>query len=458
MNLLAIDWSGVGVQAGYLLLSLSILVILHEFGHFLPAKWFGCRVEKFFLFFDPWFAVAKKKIGDTVYGIGWLPLGGYVKISGMVDESMDKEALKQAPQPWEFRSKPAWQRLIIMVGGVTVNVLVAFIIYSMILLVWGDEKLPTQNMKNGIAITDSLMYEMGLQDGDVITHVNGEEVKYFDDAAKRLLVGEDVTVLRNGKPTQVHLPENLLGELIEKKRSRTPLFVPRAPVVVALVPDSGAAKLAGLQPNDKIVSVNNTPTPFYNDYTAAIKSRTNDSIALQVQRNNAVLTLNTVVNAEGQVGFIRFVDASDLAKLGYFQLEKKEYNILTCIPAGIALAMDNLKFYVDQFKKILSPKTGAYKGVGGFKSMGSIFPKQWGDWEAFWNITAFLSIVLAFMNLLPIPALDGGHVMFLLYEIITGRKPSDKFMEYAQIVGMVLLFGLMIYANGNDWLGYGKGK
>lgn len=455
---LAIDWSSVGIQAFYLLLSLSILVILHEFGHYLPAKWFKCRVEKFYLFFDPWFSLFKKKIGDTVYGIGWLPLGGYVKISGMVDESMDKEQMKQAPQPWEFRSKPAWQRLIIMIGGVTVNVLLAFLIYAMVLYKWGEEKLPIANANNGITVLDSLMYQVGLKDGDKIVAVNNKPIAYFDDITKRLLVGENITVVRDSKEQVITLPKDLLGSLIEKKRSKTPLFVPRAPMYIQAIADSTPAAAIGLQPFDKIISVDSVPVQFYDQVRTALAANKGKQVALGIERAGNIQILNPTITKDGKLGVLHFQAWSDLDSLGVFKLEKKQYGFFEAFPAGVSKAIDNLIFYIDQFKKILSPETGAYKGVGGFKSMGSIFPQQWGDWEAFWNITAFFSIILAFMNLLPIPALDGGHVLFTLYEMITGRKPNDKFLEYAQVVGMVILLGLMVYANANDWFGWGKGK
>ena len=459
MTLLAIAWGNVGVQAGYLILALSLLVILHELGHFIPAKLFGCRVEKFFLFFDPWFALFKKKVGETVYGIGWLPLDGYVKIAGMNDESMDKEAMKQPPQEWEFRSKPAWQRLIIMIGGVTVNVLLAFIIYAMILFVWGETKLPTENVKTGISITDSLMYDIGLRDGDKILAVNGEEVKYFDDAAKKILVGEQVTIERNGKVQTIQLPEKLLGMLIEKKRNRVPLFSVRTPVYVADKPDDTTfAAKAGLKTLDKIIAVDSVATPFFDDFKKQLLDHKSQQVTLSVVRGRDTLALHSNIGSDGKIGFYPWLSAEQMDSLGIIKLQKKSYGFFEAIPAGVSLALDNLKFYIDQFKKILSPKTGAYKGVGGFKSIGSIMPKQWGDWETFWSITAFLSIILAFMNLLPIPALDGGHVLFLLYEMITRRKPSEKFLEYAQIAGMVILIGLMLYANGNDWFGWGRGR
>ncbi|HTE25386.1 RIP metalloprotease RseP [Flavitalea sp.] len=455
---LAIDWASVGIQAFYLILSLSILVILHEFGHFLPAKLFKCKVEKFYLFFDPWFSIFKKKIGETVYGIGWLPLGGYVKIAGMVDESMDKEQMKKPPQPWEFRSKPAWQRLIIMIGGVTVNVLVAFFIYAMILFTWGEEKLPNANAKNGITIMDSVMYQMGLKDGDKILAVNEDPIPYFDDIPKKLLVGERVTVERDGKVQEVQLPVDLLGKLIEKKRSRTPLFTPRVPMIVGIVADSSPALSVGLKPYDRILSVDSVTTPFFDNVRTELYAHRGQQVALQIEREGKQLTVNPTITSDGKLGVYHFSYSQELDSLGILKIERRKYGFIESFPAGVRMAVDNLVFYIDQFRKILSPETGAYKGVGGFKSMGSIFPKQWGDWQAFWSITAFFSIILAFMNLLPIPALDGGHVVFTLYEMVTGRKPNDKFLEYAQIVGMIFLLGLMVYANGNDWFGWNRNK
>jgi regulator of sigma E protease len=455
---LAIDWASVGVQAFYLILSLSILVILHEFGHYLPAKIFKCKVEKFYLFFDPWFSLFKKKIGETVYGIGWLPLGGYVKIAGMVDESMDKEQMKKPPQPWEFRSKPAWQRLIIMIGGVTVNVLVAFFIYAMILFTWGEEKLPNANAKNGITVMDSVMYQMGLKDGDRILAVNEDPVPYFDDIPKKLLVGERVTVERDGKTQVVQLPVDLLGKLIEKKRSRTPLFTPRVPMIVGIVADSSPALQVGLKPYDRIISVDSVTTPFFDNVRTELYAHRGQQVAMQIEREGRQLTVNPTITPDGKLGVYHFSYSSELDSLGILKIERRKYGFFEAFPAGVRMAVDNLVFYIDQFRKILSPETGAYKGVGGFKSMGSIFPKHWGDWQAFWSITAFFSIILAFMNLLPIPALDGGHVVFTLYEMVTGRKPNDKFLEYAQIVGMIFLLGLMVYANGNDWFGWNRNK
>ena len=454
--LLDINWSAVGLQAGQLILALSILVILHEFGHFLPAKIFGCRVEKFYLFFDPWFSLAKKKVGDTLYGIGWLPLGGYVKISGMIDESMDKEQMKQPAQPWEFRSKPAWQRLIIMIGGVTVNVLLAFVIYAMTLFVWGDTKLPNKSLTQGVWVVDSVVNQIGLKTGDKILAVNDQPVKYFDDMNAAMLLGDHMSVEREGKQMDLTIPVNFIEKVVEKGK-RSILLLPRIPCVVGEVGKGTPAEKNGLLAKDQIVGIDSLKIDFYDQLKPAVQNRAGDSIRLHVIREGNPLVLNTVISADTSIGFFPSVPSMDeMSKQGLYTFENKEYSFLSSFPAGVMKAIDKLGFYVTQFKKIVNPSTGAYKGVGGFKSMGSIFPKYGWDWEAFWNITAFLSIALAFMNLLPIPALDGGHVLFTLYEIITGKRPSDKFLEYAQIVGMVILFSLMIYANANDWLGWGK--
>lgn len=454
---MAIDWANAGSKAAQLILSLSLIVILHEFGHYLPAKIFKCRVEKFFLFFDPWFALVKKKVGETVYGIGWLPLGGYVKIAGMVDESMDKEQMKQPPQPWEFRSKPAWQRLIIMLGGVTMNVLMAFVIYAMILYTWGEKKIPMSGLTYGVSVTDSLMYDMGFRNGDKILSVNGEPITYFDDLTKKLLLGENVAIERDGQKQTIKLPVNLIGKLIEKKRTGLPFFMPRIPVIADLVPDTSNAYKAGLRRLDQITAVEGIATPFYEEYKKAVDAHKGKMVTLSIDRNGKSDSLHANVTADGTLGFYRLGDMETLDSLGLIRIERKQYGFLASFPAGVHLAGETLKSYIDQFKKVLSPETGAYKGVGGFKAIGSIFPSMW-DWQSFWTITAFLSIILAFMNILPIPALDGGHVLFTLLEMITGRKPSQKVLEYAQVIGMVLLLGLMIYANGNDWFGWGRGK
>lgn len=461
ITLLAINWPSVGLKVAQLLLSLSILVILHEFGHYITAKWFKCRVEKFYLFFDPWFSIFKKKIGDTVYGIGWLPLGGYVKISGMVDESMDKEALKLPPQSWEFRSKPAWQRLIIMLGGVTVNILLAFVIYAGILMVWGEKKIPASSLKYGITFNDSLFNDLGFKNGDKVLAVDGKPVVEYTDILKKILVvNKEVTVERDGKETLLSMPVDLIGKLVEKKKlAEGPLISPRVPVIVAEISDTGVAYKAGLRAGDLILSVDSVKTMFFDEFAAVMKKqKKGDTVDIVVNRNDSVINLTTVLINGGKIGFNQPNSPAQYDSLGIYKYELKKYGFFAAFPAGVKRAGKELQFYIDQFKKILSPSTGAYKGVGGFKAMGSVFSGNEWDWEHFWTITAFFSIVLAFMNLLPIPALDGGHVVFTLGEMITGRKPSEKFLEYAQIAGMVILLALMLYANGNDWFGWGRGK
>ena len=458
MNIIAINWSNVGLQAGQLLLALSILVILHEFGHYITAKWFKCRVEKFFLFFDPWFALVKKKVGDTVYGIGWLPLGGYVKISGMIDESMDKEAMKQPPQEWEFRSKPAWQRLIVMLGGVIMNILVAFVIYAFILMIWGDKKIPAASMKYGVHVVDSTMYKMGIRNGDKILEIDGKEVADYEKLRRSLLLGSSVTVDRNGQKVNLTLDEDLIGQLVENRNKEVSGFVEvRKPAIVFFVPDTSNAYKAGLRKDDKLIAIDSVRFEFYDELQNQLNLKKDKTVQLTVERAGQEISFPVPISNEGKIGFAPYgYNYQQMDSLGWVKLNVTKYGFLAAFPAGVRKAGNELMFYIDQFKKILNPKTGAYKGVGGFKAMGSIFPKYGWDWEQFWRITAFLSIVLAFMNLLPIPALDGGHVMFTLYEIITRRKPNEKFLEYAQVVGMVLLLGLMLYANGNDWFGWGK--
>jgi regulator of sigma E protease len=459
MTLLAINWTNVGLQAGQLLLALSILVILHEFGHYITARWFKCRVEKFFLFFDPWFAIAKKKIGDTVYGIGWLPLGGYVKISGMIDESMDKEAMKQPPQEWEFRSKPAWQRLIVMLGGVIMNILVAFVIYAFILMVWGEKKIPTASMKYGVHVVDSTLYKIGIRNGDKILTVDDEPIDDYERLRRKILLGNSMTILRDDKEIKLDLPVDLIGQLVENRNKDISGFVePRRPAMVFYVDDTSGAYKAGLRKNDKLIGIDSSRFEFFDELQNQLSQKKKQTVSVTVIRNGQEASFPVSIDSLGRIGFIPYgsMGYQQMDSLGWLKLNVTKYSFLAAFPAGIKKAGTELKFYIDQFKKIINPKTGGYKGVGGFKAMGSIFPKYGWDWEAFWRITAFLSIVLAFMNLLPIPALDGGHVMFTLYEMITRRKPNEKFLEYAQMAGMILLLGLMLYANGNDWFGWGK--
>lgn len=458
MTILAINWPSVGLQAAQLLLSLSILVILHEFGHYITARWFKCRVEKFYLFFDPWFSLFKKKKGETEYGIGWLPLGGYVKISGMIDESMDKESLSKPAQPWEFRSKPAWQRLIIMVGGVVMNILVAFVIYAFILVIWGDKKIPTDSMKYGVHVVDSTLYKMGIRNGDRILAVDGEPVADFEKLRRKLLLGEQVQVLRDGQQINLTLDKDMIGQLVENRNKNIRGFLEvRRPAIAYLVPDTSEAYKAGLRQGDKLIAIDSLRFSFYDELQEQLMNKKGQASVITIERDGAEKELKVNVSEEGKIGFLAYgYNYQQMDSLGWVKFNVTKLGVLQAIPGGVKKAGAELQDYIDQFKKILDPETGAYKGVGGFKAMGSIFPGSVWDWESFWRITAFLSIVLAFMNLLPIPALDGGHVMFTLYEMVSGRKPSDKFLEYAQMAGMILLLGLMLYANANDWLGWGK--
>jgi regulator of sigma E protease len=344
-----------------------------------------------------------------------------------------------------------------MLGGVTMNLLMAFVIYAMILYTWGEKKIPMSGLTYGVAVTDSLMYDMGFRDGDKILSVNGETITYFDDLTKKLLLGQTVVIERDGMQKTINLPVNLIGKLIEKKRTGRPFFLPRVPVIADLVPDTSNAYKAGLRRLDQVTTVDGIATPFYDEYKKAVGALIGEVVTITVDRNGNTDTLHASVTEDGALGFYRLADPEIMDSLGLIKIERKEYGFLASFPAGIHLAGETLGSYIDQFKKVLSPETGAYKGVGGFKAIGSIFPSMW-DWQSFWTITAFLSVILAFMNILPIPALDGGHVLFTLLEIITGRKPSQKVLEYAQVIGMVILLGLMIYANFNDWFGWGRGK
>lgn len=445
ITLLAIDWAVVGIKAVQLILCLSILVILHEMGHFLPAKWFKCRVEKFYLFFDPWFSIAKKRIGETVYGIGWLPLGGYVKISGMVDESMDKEQMKQPPQPWEFRSKPAWQRLIIMIGGVTVNLLLGFFLFAMILFVWGEEYLPTQNLKYGVYV-DSLGKRIGLEDGDKIISINGRKNDNFFKISGDIILNEAKTieVERNGQPVVLQIPEGTISGLI--KRKGEPIAYPKFPAVVDVVSKEAKFTSGALQKGDIIVGLNELPVRSFAEFQDLKSDYKEKEVVITILRNEKdTAEVKVLLNKDGVVGF------TPMPASKFLEFEKVKYSFVESWPAGVKKGWSTLVMNVQNFKLLFTSKeVKASESLGSFLSIGNMFGAQW-DWERFWSMTALLSIVLAFMNILPIPALDGGHVLFTLYEMITGRKPGDKFMEYAQMAGMVLLLGLMAYALGLDF-------
>ena len=425
-----------------LILSLSILVIIHEFGHFLFARLFKVRVEKFYLFFDPWFSLFKfkPKNSETEYGIGWLPLGGYCKISGMIDESMDKEAMAQPPKPYEFRSKPAGQRLLIMIGGVLFNFLLALFIYSMILFAWGDTFLPLKNMKMGMNYSETF-HDVGFRDGDILLRADDEELERFgSDCFRKVVEARTVTVLRDGKETVISMPEDMMQRCLRDGKGFADPY--RMPMVVRDLPIKDApAALAGMQPGDSVVAINGLATPTFYDASEQLTLHKGQDVTIDFYRNGALQSLTMRTDSLGKIGVAVKLPTE------LYQTVTRKYNFFESFPAGIELGVNTLKGYVNDMKYVFT-KEGA-SSLGGFGTIGGLFPSVW-DWRIFWERTAFLSIILAFMNILRIPALDGGHVMFLLYEVIARRKPSDKFLEYAQITGMAILFALLIYANGND--------
>ncbi|MCF6332133.1 MAG: RIP metalloprotease RseP [Draconibacterium sp.] len=431
------------IKTAQLLLSLSILVVLHEFGHFMFARLFHTRVEKFYLFFNPWFSLFKVKKGETEYGIGWLPLGGYVKISGMIDESMDKEAMKLPAQPYEFRAKPAWQRLLIMLGGVTMNFLFAMIIYIGILYAWGEEFLPTKNAIYGIEVND-VGKKIGFQNGDKILTVDNQIVENFMKIIPTIVLdnAQTVQVERNGQKIDIEISGSDLALLLKTKS----VIEPRIPfdIKIGKLLKDAPATLAGVEKGDKIVNVDGKVFGFYDEFREYISNKKNENIDLKLERDGLSITKQIVVNGEGKIGFYPVLNNPNI-----FEYKSIKYGFLESIPAGINKGVQTTGDYLKQFKLFFKKETKAYESLGGFATIGNIFPGKW-DWHSFWNMTAFISIILAIMNLLPIPALDGGHVMFLLGEMITGRKPNEKFLEYAQIVGMVLLLALVLYANAND--------
>ncbi|WP_455628697.1 RIP metalloprotease RseP [Parabacteroides chinchillae] len=430
------------IKALQLILSLSILVLVHEFGHFIFARIFKVRVEKFYLFFDPWFSLFKfkPKNSDTEYGIGWLPLGGYCKISGMIDESMDKEAMAQPAKPYEFRSKSAGQRLMIMVAGVLFNFLLALFIYSMVLFTWGDTYLPLKNMKMGMNYSETFR-EIGFRDGDILLKADDVDLERYDEAAFRAVVNaKNVTVLRDGVETVIAMPEDMMQRVMHDKKGFADPF--RIPMIVREVESGNTpAAIAGLQPKDSIVSINGTSVPTFDDASKILAQNKNKEIELGFFRNGQLQNLTLTTDSAGKLGVFIMLP-QDL-----YQTVTRKYGFFESFPAGIMLGVNTLKGYISDMKYVFT-KEGA-SNLGGFGTIGGLFPSEW-NWRLFWERTAFLSIILAFMNILPIPALDGGHVMFLLYEVIARRKPSDKFLEYAQMTGMAILFALLLYANGND--------
>lgn len=445
------------IKAAQLIVAFAILVIIHEFGHYIFSRIFGVKVEKFYLFFNPWFTLYKYKPKkpapkpgeeekmtwrDTEYGIGWVPLGGYCKIAGMIDESMDTEQMKQPAKPWEFRSKPAWQRLLIMVGGVLFNFILAIIIYTGIVFAWGEKYIPFRNATEGMMYSETA-HKVGFVDGDIPLAADGKELTYYSgDELLKMLDAKVVTVLRNKCDTvNINIPDRFIFTANKEAEEGNLFMAYRLPVVISdLQPGMGAVK-AGLMKSDSIVSINGVSTPSFDIFKAELDKNPDKDVTIGFVRNGKPMESKVAVDAAGKIG-IMLTPLTDI-----YRTVTREYSIFASIPRGIELGVEKLTSYVSQMKYVFT-REGA-KNFGGFGAIGNIFPESW-NWEQFWSITAFLSVILAFMNILPIPALDGGHVLFLLVEIITRRQPSEKFLEYAQMAGMAFLFALLLFANGND--------
>ena len=445
------------IKAAQLIVAFAILVIIHEFGHYIFSRIFGVKVEKFYLFFNPWFTLYKYKPKkpapkpgeeekmtwrDTEYGIGWVPLGGYCKIAGMIDESMDTEQMKQPAKPWEFRSKPAWQRLLIMVGGVLFNFILAIIIYTGIVFAWGEKYIPFRNATEGMMYSETA-HKVGFVDGDIPLAADGKELTYYSgDELLKMLDAKVVTVLRNKCDTvNIIIPDGFIFTANKEAEEGNLFMAYRLPVVISdLQPGMGAVK-AGLMKSDSIVSINGVSTPSFDIFKAELDKNPDKDVTIGFVRNGKPMESKVAVDAAGKIG-IMLTPLTDI-----YRTVTREYSIFASIPRGIELGVEKLTSYVSQMKYVFT-REGA-KNLGGFGAIGNIFPESW-NWEQFWSITAFLSVILAFMNILPIPALDGGHVLFLLVEIITRRQPSEKFLEYAQMAGMAFLFALLLFANGND--------
>ena len=427
------------IKAFQFLLSLSLLIILHELGHYIPARIFKARVEKFFLFFDIKFALFKRKIGETIYGIGWLPLGGYVKISGMIDESMDREQMSKPPQPWEFRSKPTWQRLVIMLGGVLVNLLLGFGIYVMILFVWGKNELKSGDLPLGFS-PSPIAQELGFENGDQLISVDGKELDNVLDINRVLFLRnvEFVAVQRrSGEIENIEIPDNI-GKRMFQNGEIIPLKPSIKAIIDSVIPGSPAYG-AGMQFGDQIIEISNQPIYDWNQMTQLVQNQPNQKLEIVYLRNQREHSVDVTTDQNSHVGIF--------PKPEIIELNNRKLSLTESISEGIEYGYWTLYDYVAQFKYVFTKK-GASQ-LGGFGTIGNLFPSAW-DWRQFWATTAFISIILAFMNVLPIPALDGGHVLFLLYEMVSGRKPHEKFLEYAQIIGFLLLISLVLYANGND--------
>ena len=435
------------IKISQFLLSLSLLIVLHELGHFIPAKLFKTKVEKFYLFFDVKYSLFKKKIGETVYGIGWLPLGGYVKIAGMIDESMDKEQMAQPPQPWEFRSKPAWQRLIIMLGGVTVNFILAYVIYVFMSFIYGDTDIKIDSLKGGYWIENPVLVDLGFKTGDKVIAINDNSIENDSEIGQYIISAETITIERNGSQQVIDLPDNFLGQL--SSSGNKDLFEYRYPFIVSKVADTSLNKSADLIKDDIITGINGKELPFFDQFKNELKNYKGQTVNVDVLRGDETLSRALKVGNDGTVGVFRSINPNKFQELGYYDVIRREYTFGESFGAGADKFVKTIVNYGAQLKAIFTPKTEAVKGLGGFKAIYDQFPSVW-SWSYFWGITAFLSIMLAILNLLPIPALDGGHVMFLLFEMVSGRKPSEKFLERAQVIGFFILIALVLFANCND--------
>ena len=435
------------IKVSQFILSLSLIIVLHEFGHYWPARYFKIKVEKFYLFFDVNFSLFKKKIGETEWGIGWLPLGGYVKIAGMIDESMDKEQMAKPPKSWEFRSKPSWQRLIIMLGGVTVNFIMAIIIYIGLAYSYGSSSISLDSIDDGFVITNPILTEAGFRTGDKIITVDGQTLETYSDLRKSIIGSTNYQVERDGNIVEIQLPVDFLGKLSSSEDMST--FEFRRPFIIQSVSDESLNKDYDIRQGDRIVSVNGQEIKYADQLDPLLQQNSNQTIEVELIRDTFRIKKTLNVNEDGKLGIMYGATVQNMVDLGLMKVSINSYSFLESIVAGTNKFVSFTSFYIEQFVAIFNPSTGAYKGLGGFISIGNIFPSTW-DWQSFWNTTAFLSIMLGVLNLLPIPALDGGHAMFLVYEMVSGRKPSDKFMETVQVIGFIILLALVIFANGND--------
>ena len=429
------------------ILSLSLIIVLHELGHYWPAKYFKIKVEKFYLFFDVKYSLFKKKIGETEWGIGWLPLGGYVKIAGMIDESMDKEQMAKPPEPWEYRSKPSWQKLIIMLGGVTVNFILAIIIYIGLAYSYGSSSILLNSVKDGFVIDNPILVESGFKTGDKILSYDNNEINTYSELRKSIVSASIYEVERDGEILEISLPTDFLGRL--SSSDNPSLFEFRTPFIIQSVSEESLNKDYDIRQGDMIISINDQQIKYTDQLIPLLEKNKNTTVEVELQRDSFIIQKTLNVDSNGKLGFMQGASIQDMLELDFLEVTNNSYSFVESIGIGTNNFVSFFGFYLEQFAAIFNPSTGAYKGLGGFLAIGNIFPGTW-DWQSFWDRTAILSVMLGVLNLLPIPALDGGHAMFLVYEMVSGRKPSDKFLETVQVIGFIILLTLVIFANGND--------